>query len=118
MKKFFIFFLGALFLLGSNTTNAQNVWSLQKCIDYALENNIQIKQQEINTNYYENQLSQAKSNRLPNLNAQIGNDYNFGRTLTPSNIYVNTNSTSVTGGAGLNLTIFDATMGLQHWGCP
>ena len=80
---------------------------MQKCIDYALENNIQIKQQELNTDYYETQLSQAKSNRLPNLNAQIGNDNSFGSSLTYDNTYKNVNSSSLTGGASTNLTIFD-----------
>jgi outer membrane protein len=89
------------------TSNAQNVWSLQKCIDYALENNIQIKQKQLNTDYFETQLSQAKSNRLPNLNAQIGNDNSFGRSLTYDNTYKNVNSSSFTGGASTNFTIFD-----------
>jgi outer membrane protein len=83
------------------------VWSLQKCIDYALENNIQIKQQQLNTNFIENQVSQAKSNRLPNLNAQFGNDYSFGRSLTYDNTYENVNSMSLSGGANTNITIFN-----------
>ena len=107
MKHIFIFFLVTFILSSSLTSNAQNVWSLQKCIDYALENNIQIKQQQLNTNYYENQLNQAKSNRLPNLNAQIGNDNSFGRSLTYLNTYENVNSSSVSGGASTNFTIFN-----------
>ena len=107
MKQFFVFFSGVIFMLGSFSANSQNVWSLQKCIDYALENNIQIKQQQLNTKYYENQVSQAKSNRLPNLNAQIGNDNSFGRSLTYLNTYKNVNSSSITGGASTNLTIFN-----------
>ena len=107
MKQFFVFISGVIFSVGSFTANSQNVWSLQKCIDYALENNIQIKQQEISTNYYENQVSQAKANRLPNLNAQIGNDNSFGRSLTYLNTYKNVNSSSVTGGASTNFTIFN-----------
>jgi outer membrane protein len=106
MKHLFTLF-SIVFILSGITSVAQNVWSLQKCIDYALENNIQIKQQELNTNYYETQLSQAKSNRLPNLNAQIGNDNSFGRSLTYDNTYKNVNSSSLTGGASTNFTIFD-----------
>lgn len=106
MKHLFTLF-SLVFLLGVVTSNAQNVWSLQKCIDYALENNIQIKQQQLNTNYIENQVSQAKSNRLPNLNAQLGNDYSFGRSLTYDNTYQNVNSMSLSGGANTNVTIFN-----------
>ncbi len=107
MKQFFVFISGVVFMVGSFTANSQNAWSLQKCIEYALQNNIQIKQQELNTNFYENQVNQAKSNRLPNLNAQVGNDYSFGRTLTPSNVYVSVNSLSLNGGIGANMTLFD-----------
>lgn len=106
MKHLFTLFSIVFILLGI-TSGAQNVWTLQKCIDYALENNIQIKQQELNTNYYETQLSQARSNRLPNLNAQIGNDNSFGRSLTYDNTYKNVNSSSISGGASTNFTIFE-----------
>jgi len=107
MKHLLILATTAAFLFTGFTPVAQNVWSLQKCIDYALENNIQIKQQQLNTQFYENQVSQAKSNRLPNLNAQIGNDNSFGRSLTYLNTYKNVNSSSVSGGASTNLTIFN-----------
>ena len=107
MKNIFIFISALTLLLASAPTFAQNTWSLEKCIEYALENNIQIKQQEINTSYYQNQVSQAKSNQLPNLNAQIGNDFSFGRSLTYDNTYQNVNSTSITGGANTSVTIFN-----------
>jgi outer membrane protein len=107
MKHLFILILAVVFMIVGSTANAQNVWSLQKCIDYALENNIQIKQQQLNTQFYENQVSQAKANRLPNLNVQFGNDNSFGRSLTYLNTYENVNSSSITGGAGTSFTIFD-----------
>lgn len=107
MKQFFVLISGVILMFGSISANSQNVWSLQKCISYALENNIQIKQQQLNTKYYENQVSQAKSNRLPNLNAQIGNDNSFGRSLTYDNTYKNVNSSSISGGASTNFTIFN-----------
>ena len=48
--NFKIFIVACLFsvaLVSSGQT--QEVWSLQKCIDYAIKNNIQIKQGEIAT---------------------------------------------------------------------
>ncbi len=107
MKNFLIRLFTGLFIIGGFAVNAQNTWSLQECIDYALENNIQIKQQQLNTEYYNNQVSQAKSNKLPNLNAQLGNDYSFGRSLTYENTYENVNSMSVSGGASTNFTIWN-----------
>ena len=107
MKNIFICISALILVFGNATTFAQNTWSLEKCIEYALENNIQIKQQEINTNYNENQVSQAKSNRLPNLNAQFSNDYSFGRSLTYENTYKNVNSSSLSGGVNTNVTLFN-----------
>jgi outer membrane protein len=86
---------------------AQETWSLQQCIDYALENNIQVKQQQLNVNYQENLLNQSKFDRLPNFNGQIGNNYNFGRSLTYQNTYENTNSISVSGGLSTDVTLWN-----------
>jgi outer membrane protein len=86
---------------------AQEKWNLKQCIDYALESNIQIKQQDLAVDYQQNQLNQAKTNRLPNLNAQVSNNYNFGRSLTYQNTYENTNSTSVSGYLGTELTVWN-----------
>ncbi len=104
-----IILLSAIFFLSFGFSKAQEVWSLQKCIDYALENNIQIKQQEISTKYQENQAQQAKLNRLPNLNASFSNGYSFGRSLTTQNTYDNVNSTSLSGGVNSNLTVWNGS---------
>ena len=97
----------SLFLVGNFSSKAQENWSLQKCVDYALENNITIKRQAIGTDYQGNLVNQAKSDRLPNLNAQFGNNYNFGRSLTYENTYENVNSTSLSGYLGTNVTLFN-----------
>ncbi len=109
MKNFLTLVFGIFLIGGSYISNAQNVWSLQQCIDYALENNIQIKQQGLNTQYGENQVKQAKSNKLPNLNASIGNDYSFGRSLTYLNTYKNVNSANLSGGASTNFTLWNGS---------
>ncbi|MCG6189173.1 TolC family protein [Maribellus maritimus] len=106
MKNLFALFLGLL-LNFSTTTFAQSSWSLQKCIDYALENNIQIQQQKLNNQYYQNQVSQAKSDRLPNLNANLSNNYSFGRSLNADNVYESVNSTQLNGYLSSNLTLFN-----------
>ncbi len=54
-----------------------------------MENNIQIKRQALNTDYSQNQVSQAKSDRLPNLNAGASDNFSFGRSLNVQNTYEN-----------------------------
>jgi outer membrane protein len=107
MMKTTIFLTGILFLLSIFGATGQTTWSLQECIDYALENNIVIKQQGLNTQYNENLVSQAKSDMLPNLNAGASNNYSFGRSLNNDNVYENVNSTQVNGYASSNMTLFN-----------
>ena len=79
MKSLLTLFLGILLSAGAFNLQAQNEWDLQACFDYAIENNLQVKRQEINTRYNETLVKQAKDDKLPNLNGQVSNDFSFGR---------------------------------------
>jgi len=86
---------------------AQEVWSLQKCVDYAQDNNIRIKQGVITTEYQQNLLKQTKNSRLPNLNGQVSQSLSFGRTLTfPENTYKDINSAQTDFGLSTNVPVF------------
>lgn len=52
-KLFLIFFLGTL------VANAQNPWTLQQCIDYALEHNLQVKQTDLSVQNSKAQVDQS-----------------------------------------------------------
>lgn len=56
------------------------LWRLGDCIEYALEKNINLKQQEINVENQQISLQTSQLSRLPSLSANIGENYNFGRT--------------------------------------
>ncbi len=107
MKRIYSLIAVVLLIVVFNSAQAQEKWSLQKCIEYALKNNIQIKQQDLNTKYYGNQVDQAKYNRLPNLNAGFQNNMNFGRTTGADNTYLNVNSNSTSGSLSTNITIWN-----------
>ena len=61
--------------------SGQQPWSLEDCIRYAMENNIQIKQAVLNTEYSENLLNQSRLGQIPNLNASSNYSYSWGRAL-------------------------------------
>jgi outer membrane protein len=73
----------SLSLLVSSTvlTAQEKEWSLEQCISYALENNIQIKQQDIQTRYQKNALDLSKLSLLPSVNGSASHNYSFGRAL-------------------------------------
>ena len=102
-----IFTLAYLLLLALFASlHAQELWTLDKCINYAHDNNIQIKQSTLNTQYQLNMLKEKKNSRLPNLNGQVSENLNFGRSLTYENTYQNVNSAQTDFGLGTQLTVF------------
>lgn len=76
LKKVFLLIVSIIPI----TISAQSEWSLQQCIEYALENNIQVKQQALSVQVSENQLDKSRLGAYPNLNANANHNYSFGRT--------------------------------------
>ncbi len=66
-----------------NYVHSQEEWNLEECINYAFENNNQIKQSELQRQITEQNLKSNKFNTLPNLNAQTSYGFNFGQTIDP-----------------------------------
>ncbi len=86
---------------------AQKNYTLQECIQIALDNNRNIKQQALNKQQKEIAYSQARSDLLPNLNASVGQNYIFGRSIGLDNTYQNTNSQQTSFGVSSDITLFD-----------
>jgi outer membrane protein len=95
-----------LFVALFASLQAQEAWSLQKCVNYALDNNIKIKQGVNSTQYQQNQLKQSRFSRLPNLTGQMSQNLNFGRSLTYDNTYKDINSSESDFGIGTNVPVF------------
>lgn len=81
MKKFLGLFVLLSPLLAASLSGQQKIWTLEECITHAIDNNIQIRQQIIQTKYQENTLDLAKLKLLPTLNGQATHNYSFGRAL-------------------------------------
>jgi len=81
MKTFLIFIFTGLFFSQGLIFSQQKAWSLEDCIRYAIENNIQIKQQVIQTEYQKNALELSKLKLLPTVNGSASHNYSFGRAL-------------------------------------
>lgn len=95
--------LSAIALLAclSAGLQAQETWSLRRCIDYAIEHNIDIRQAANTAEQSAVEVNTAKWARLPNLNGSANQSWNWGRTQTAvpdettgdySTVYVNTAS--------------------------
>jgi outer membrane protein len=108
MKKIrSIIFIFLTFSGGFVFAQEQRTWSLEECIRYAIENNIQIKQQVIQTKYQKNTLELSKLNLLPTITGQASQNYSYGRALDETTYEFtkdqNIQSTSFYIGGSMNL---------------
>lgn len=93
--------LGAL--LATSFMSAQKPWTLQQCVDTALANNRNVKQQALTKQTKEIAYIQARQNLLPNLNGQVSQNYKFGNSV--SQFLSDKNSTTI--GLSSDLTLFN-----------
>jgi outer membrane protein len=84
-KKISTLLLTLLFYFTVQAQDAQ--WDLQQCVDYALQNNIDVKLQKLNIDDSEALLEQSKFARMPNLNGFASHNYNWGRSF---DVFTNT----------------------------
>ena len=84
-----IFF--SIILLGSTAMFAQKVWTLDECVSYAIENNLQLNDFELNMASNKETYRQSVRNILPIINGFADYSINFGRSINPEdNSFVNT----------------------------
>ncbi|WP_338158773.1 TolC family protein [uncultured Phocaeicola sp.] len=99
MKKQYITFV-TIAVLSAGSAMAQKQWNLKQCIEYAIEHNLTIKQQEAAKDESAVDLNTAKWSWLPDLNGSASHSFNFGRSLQMDNTYQQLNAQNT----GLNLS--------------
>ena len=104
-------FLLLIFLVGFAITLSAQEWTLEKCIDYAFENNIDIKQSELSVAVAQYDLTQSKMEFVPSLNGSASHLYGWGRSFDRSeNRYNDQNSQQSYFSVNSDVTLFN---GLQ-----
>ena len=74
------------FLLSAQSKSEK--WSLKKCIDYAIEHNISVKQADVQARIAALQFQQAKLNQLPTANFATSAGLQFGTSIDrTTNVY-------------------------------
>ena len=81
MKRILILIFSGVLISQGIASAQEKKWSLEECIRYAIDNNIQIKQQTVQTKVQQNALDLSKLKLLPSLNGQVSAGYTFGRAL-------------------------------------
>ncbi len=87
---------------------AQQTWSLNQCIYYAIENNINLKEFEILEKLSLEDVKQSKRNMLPGISASTSAVLNYGRSIDPNtNDYINTEFFNNSYNLRTSITVFD-----------
>src|SRR5574344_1640945 len=106
----YLYFAVACVLLSSSVRAQElyenGLWSLEKCIDYAVEHSISVQQSEISVKQKEIALNTARNNRLPGISGSTSQNFSFGRGLTDDNTYSKTNTSSTSFNLGADVTLF------------
>lgn len=86
----------------------QKKWTLTECVQYALENNISVKQSELDIELADIERLSAVGNFIPSLNASAGVSENTGLSFDPvTNNARTTTFLSANGGVNANYTLFN-----------
>ncbi|WP_343329844.1 TolC family protein [Polaribacter staleyi] len=110
--KLYILIAGLLFVQFSFAQEAaitatHKIWSLQDCIDYALENNITVKDAALTKNIAKIDYNKAKSARLPNVFGSASQSFSSGNTIDPiTSNYVTDQIHSTNVGINSSMTLF------------
>lgn len=109
MKKSLFISISALLLLSASMRAQQPAkqWSLEECIRYAIEHNIDLKQKMQDQESSKVELNTSKYSWLPDLNANMGQNFDFGRSPSKSGVIVDQNSANTSASIQLSMPIFD-----------
>lgn len=102
--------LTAILLLGLRLP-AQDKWTLNECIGYAIENNLQLQEADLDEKIAGVNYRQSKWNLLPGMSAGADAGMNFGRSIDPNtNGIVNNSFFNNTYYVGASLDVFRGLM--------
>ena len=110
LKILIISFLCYSFVSFSQETQETypQVWTLEECINYALENNLDIQRSELDLQTSEIAWDQSKMQRIPDLSGRASAGRNWGRSIDPvTNLFVSQAINSVNLSASSSVVLFN-----------
>ncbi len=105
-----VILLGLIMFMMTGGLIAQKAWTLRECIEYALENNLQVQKSDLNAKVSKVDLLQSKLDFLPSLNGNSSYTYNWGLAVDNTSLTTSSKDEQAFFSASANLTLFN---GLQ-----
>jgi outer membrane protein len=105
----------ALVCLPALLFSQEKKWTLNECVTHALENNISIKQSELDLKSAQYDKRDAIGNFIPSLNGSASYSANTGANINPvTNQFENEVFTSFTTGFNSSITLFDGLRNIRQ----
>lgn len=102
-----------LLLIGAQLSAQEKKWTLEECVDYAIKNNITIKQSELDLKTSAVEKLEAVGRFLPSFNANANYSMNTGASINPvTNQFQNQTFKSASASGNSSLVLFN---GLANW---
>ncbi len=95
-------------------SRAEAPWTLQQCIDYAIDNNISVKNSRLQLDQAELEVTAAKDAFLPSIAASGSEGFNIGRGLTSDNTYANRNTSNFQWGVSMSVPLFQGLANVRQ----
>ncbi len=112
MKKIIFFFF---ILISVNVFAQSKKWTLKECVDYALENNISVKQSELDLVLSEINKKDAIGNFLPTLNGSASHSWSIGLGQDPVTFNaVNSTTKNLSFGVGSSINLYDGLRNMRE----
>ncbi len=103
----------AIAVIQTVVAQEDKIWTLQECVSYALENNISVKQAQLDKEISIEDVKSAKWNFAPNLNANASQNFNFGSSITASGSRAAADFRSNNFGLNSSINLFDGFANVQ-----
>ncbi|WP_276499934.1 TolC family protein [Terrimonas pollutisoli] len=96
------------FLFTFTSSFAQQKWDLRQCVEYAMKNNISVRQADVQARIAALTYQQSKLSQYPYANLQNSAGYQFGRSIDPStNQFTNDKILFTNHSLNVNLDLFN-----------
>jgi len=101
---FLLIFINFLLPVTQMLAQPGKKWTLQECIEHALNQNIQVRKSDLNNQSFQYYAAQAKAQRFPSVNAGITQSFSWSRDPTgETSDYSGTNGTNYQVNSSVNL---------------
>lgn len=112
---FTLLFFALMNVYAQESNSAVKKWTLQECVDYAIENNISVKQSEYDIDLAEVDKKDAVGNYLPSLNLNGAHSWNTGLTTdVTTGVLRNQTNQNTSAGASVGIAIYGGLQNLNQ----